>query len=58
MNKTIITGYLGRDPEQRWLPSGVAVTITAAVAFDLMDGGWHRVAFVADRSANGQTCPK
>lgn len=31
LNRVILVGYLGRDPEIKWLPSGTAVT-TASLA--------------------------
>src|SRR3989304_2818697 len=55
VNKVIIVGNLGRDPETRYLPSGEAVTnITVATTDTWKDKAsgekkeateWHRVAF-------------
>jgi len=54
VNKVILVGNLGRDPETRYLPSGDAVTnVTIATTEQWKDKGgekqeateWHRVAF-------------
>ncbi|MEY4591772.1 MAG: single-stranded DNA-binding protein [Pseudomonadota bacterium] len=55
VNKVIIVGNLGRDPETRYMPSGDAVTnITVATTDSWKDKGtgekketteWHRIAF-------------
>ena len=54
VNKVILIGNLGRDPETRYLPSGDAVTnISVATTEKWRDKGgeqqehteWHRVAF-------------
>ena len=54
VNKVILIGNLGRDPETRYLPSGDAVTnISVATSEKWKDKGgeqqehteWHRVAF-------------
>lgn len=55
LNKVMIIGNLGRDPEVRYLPSGDAVAnIAVATAFKFKDRNtgelhetteWHRVAF-------------
>ena len=55
VNKVIIVGNLGRDPETRYLPSGEAVTnISVATTDKWKDKAsgemkeateWHRVAF-------------
>ena len=55
INKVIIVGNLGRDPETRYLPSGGAVTnvsVATSKAWRDRDSGeqkerteWHRVVF-------------
>ncbi len=54
VNKVILVGNLGRDPETRYLPNGDAVTnVTIATTEQWKDKGgekqeateWHRVAF-------------
>lgn len=55
VNKVIIVGNLGRDPEVRYMPSGDAITnIAVATSFKSKDKNsgeqkeqteWHRIAF-------------
>lgn len=50
VNKVLIIGSLGRDPEVRYLPSGDAITnISVATSYKPKDKEavteWHRIAF-------------
>lgn len=50
INKAIIVGSLGNDPETKWTQGGTAVTkISVATEFKTKDGeakvSWHRVTF-------------
>lgn len=56
VNKVILFGHLGRDPEMRYLPDGTAVanmTIATSESYKDRDGNrqerteWHRVALFA-----------
>ncbi|MBU2719379.1 single-stranded DNA-binding protein, partial [Acidithiobacillus ferridurans] len=53
VNKVILLGHLGRDPEMRYMPDGTAVanmTIATSESYKDRDGNrqerteWHRVA--------------
>ena len=44
VNKVILVGNCGRDPEIRYLPSGQAVA-NVSVATSIEDTQWHRVTF-------------
>lgn len=55
VNKVIIVGHLGRDPETRYMPDGAAITnVSIATSYQWTDKGsgekkeeteWHRVIF-------------
>ena len=58
INKVILVGNLGRDPETRYLPSGGAVTnvsLATSRSWKDRDSGeqrekteWHRIVFLTD----------
>ena len=51
VNKVIIVGNLGRDPETRYMPSGDAITNIAVATTDTLERQGHRRKKRTDRMA-------